>query len=256
MSTLTIGSVVFGPAAPVRETVQEPRPLVYWLRLHRDHGEITDTTKGGTRVLTCECGASHEAVRIGPSRPAPPTSRQGGPVAVSVRKRFEVFKRDDFTCRYCGRTSPAVVLEVDHIVPKAEGGSDDEMNLATSCWECNHGKSDVPLREVMTGEDPHDKAILLLERDRQLREYNEVLGRIREGREEQAWWLWRRWKNNDSIETMPRCELSWLVYVLEECPSEIILHFIDGAVARDKGWPYVKACVRNWREQQGVVRHG
>jgi len=58
MSTLTIGSVVFGPASRVRETVQEPRTLVSWLRLHRDHGEITDTTKGGTRVLACECGAS------------------------------------------------------------------------------------------------------------------------------------------------------------------------------------------------------
>jgi 5-methylcytosine-specific restriction endonuclease McrA len=38
-------------------------------------------------------------------------------LAVSVRTRFEVFKRDDFTCQYCGRKSPDVVLEADHIVP-------------------------------------------------------------------------------------------------------------------------------------------
>lgn len=27
--------------------------------------------------------------------------------------RFEVFKRDMFTCQYCGRKAPDVILEVD-----------------------------------------------------------------------------------------------------------------------------------------------
>lgn len=59
---------------------------------------------------------------------------------ISKSTRFEVFKRDEFTCQYCGRTSPAVILEVDHIVPVSKGGTNDLMNLITSCRDCNRGK--------------------------------------------------------------------------------------------------------------------
>ena len=54
--------------------------------------------------------------------------------------RFEVFKRDKFTCQYCGRTVPDVILHVDHIKPVAKGGTNDIMNLITSCSDCNLGK--------------------------------------------------------------------------------------------------------------------
>jgi len=94
---------------------------------------------------------------------------------VSCRLRFEIFKRDNFTCRYCGRRSPEVILEVDHIIPLAKGGTDDPMNRTTSCWHCNRGKADIPLTEVLTGEDPHDKAIFIAEQERQLAEYNAVI---------------------------------------------------------------------------------
>lgn len=36
--------------------------------------------------------------------------------------RFEVFKRDNFTCQYCGAKAPDVILEVDHINPVKLGG--------------------------------------------------------------------------------------------------------------------------------------
>lgn len=57
-------------------------------------------------------------------------------------KRFEVFKRDDFTCQYCGRNvkKHKVVLTIDHIVPKKRGGSEDILNLTTACLTCNLGK--------------------------------------------------------------------------------------------------------------------
>ena len=66
-----------------------------------------------------------------------------------IRKsiRFEVFKRDSFTCQYCGQKSPDVVLEVDHITPVADGGDNDILNLVTACKACNAGKSDRPLSE-------------------------------------------------------------------------------------------------------------
>lgn len=62
-------------------------------------------------------------------------------MALSKRLRFEVFKRDSFTCQYCGKKAPDVVLHVDHIHPRAEGGTDDLLNLTTACGDCNLGKA-------------------------------------------------------------------------------------------------------------------
>lgn len=68
--------------------------------------------------------------------------------SMSKRLRFEVFKRDAFRCQYCGRSAPDVILEVDHIVPVAEGGKDDMLNLVTSCRDCNRGKSAKMLSDM------------------------------------------------------------------------------------------------------------
>lgn len=59
--------------------------------------------------------------------------------------RFRVLLRDNFTCVYCGRNpkEDGVKLEVDHIIPKSRGGTDDIDNLVTACWECNQGKKDL-----------------------------------------------------------------------------------------------------------------
>lgn len=66
-------------------------------------------------------------------------------MAVSKKLRFEVFKRDSFTCQYCGRSAPDAVLECDHIEPVSKGGQDDILNLITSCFDCNRGKSNREL---------------------------------------------------------------------------------------------------------------
>lgn len=62
-------------------------------------------------------------------------------MAVSKRTRFEVLRRDNHTCRYCGGTAPDVVLTVDHVTPVALGGTDDPSNLVAACKDCNAGKS-------------------------------------------------------------------------------------------------------------------
>lgn len=69
-------------------------------------------------------------------------------MSISKKKRFEVFKRDSFTCQYCGSTPPKVVLEADHIQPKSKNGSDDINNLVTSCFDCNRGKSKTELSSI------------------------------------------------------------------------------------------------------------
>lgn len=66
---------------------------------------------------------------------------------IGDKLRFEVFKRDNFKCQYCGMSAPDVVLNVDHIDPVSNGGENDILNLVTSCRDCNSGKSDRLLSE-------------------------------------------------------------------------------------------------------------
>ena len=67
--------------------------------------------------------------------------------SISKKVRFDVFKRDHFTCQYCGRMAPDVTLECDHIISAAKGGQNEYMNLITSCYDCNRGKGAKLLTE-------------------------------------------------------------------------------------------------------------
>jgi 5-methylcytosine-specific restriction endonuclease McrA len=60
--------------------------------------------------------------------------------------RKEIFRRDHFTCQYCG--SRAGVLTVDHVIPKRLGGEFSWENLVTDCSICNHKKGSRTLQEA------------------------------------------------------------------------------------------------------------
>lgn len=60
-------------------------------------------------------------------------------MAVSKRTRFEVLRRDNYTCRYCRSTDNE--LTVDHVMPVSLGGGDEPSNLVAACRDCNAGKS-------------------------------------------------------------------------------------------------------------------
>ena len=70
-------------------------------------------------------------------------------MAVSKRLRYEVLRRDNYTCRYCGARAPEAKLTVDHVIPTTLSGSDEPSNLVAACADCNSGKSstspDAPL---------------------------------------------------------------------------------------------------------------
>lgn len=72
---------------------------------------------------------------------------------ISKSTRFQVFTRDRFTCQYCSRAAPEVVLHVDHYIPVSAGGPDDFWNLLTACQDCNAGKSARFSRRIMISED-------------------------------------------------------------------------------------------------------
>lgn len=63
--------------------------------------------------------------------------------------RDRIFKRDNYTCGYCG--ARGVKLECDHIVPVSKGGVHDDANLMTACKPCNRSKSGKHLTEWIGG---------------------------------------------------------------------------------------------------------
>lgn len=63
-------------------------------------------------------------------------------MTIPLGLRFEILGRDNFTCRYCGKHAPETELEVDHVYPRARGGSDQPSNLVATCRDCNRGKGD------------------------------------------------------------------------------------------------------------------
>lgn len=88
--------------------------------------------------------------------------------SLSRKTRFEVFKRDKFTCQYCGAQAPDVTLEVDHIEPVAEGGTNDITNLVTACVSCNRGKGAIRLDDDTAVKKQKKQLDMLQERREQL----------------------------------------------------------------------------------------
>jgi len=73
--------------------------------------------------------------------------------AINEKVRYQVFSRDAFRCRACGRSAKdGVKLNVDHATPVDWGGTNDISNLITLCDECNRGKkawvSSVPSQSM------------------------------------------------------------------------------------------------------------
>ena len=61
---------------------------------------------------------------------------------ISGTLRYEVLKRARFRCELCGISADVRALEVDHIVPRNRGGTDDPDNLQALCYRCNAMKRD------------------------------------------------------------------------------------------------------------------
>lgn len=64
-------------------------------------------------------------------------------------KRHAIYARDAHCCRWCGAHVLVGVggkdprrATLDHVTPRAAGGSNERENLVTSCVSCNSGKGD------------------------------------------------------------------------------------------------------------------
>lgn len=60
-------------------------------------------------------------------------------------KRKTVLEKYDGRCAYCGMQGKKLTL--DHVVPKAAGGTGQYKNLLPACHACNNFKSDLSIEE-------------------------------------------------------------------------------------------------------------
>src|SRR5207249_9625457 len=62
--------------------------------------------------------------------------------ALIVRfSRRNVFRRDHFTCQYCGARPGSAELTIDHVVPRSHGGTSSWENCVLACVTCNRHKA-------------------------------------------------------------------------------------------------------------------
>ena len=60
--------------------------------------------------------------------------------AVTFNRR-NIFKRDRYTCQYCGVQPSAGDLTIDHVLPRSRGGQSTWANCVLACFKCNHRKA-------------------------------------------------------------------------------------------------------------------
>lgn len=150
--------------------------------------------------------------------------------AISAKTRFEIFKRDLFACQYCGSHPPTVILEVDHIVPVAEGGKNNPENLVTACWNCNRGKGARSLTDVPIS--LRDKAMEVAEREAQLRGYNDVMEGRRQRLDDDVWRVGSVFMERFGEDRMYRANLQSIKHFVEKLGLHECLDAMERATAK------------------------
>lgn len=62
--------------------------------------------------------------------------------------RKNIFKRDKYTCQYCGIDLCEKSATIDHIIPKSKGGGSTWTNMIASCKDCNLFKGNRTPKEA------------------------------------------------------------------------------------------------------------
>lgn len=65
-----------------------------------------------------------------------------------VFSRRNIFKRDRFTCQYCGARPGTEELTIDHVLPRAQGGVSEWTNCVLACVACNARKANRTPRQA------------------------------------------------------------------------------------------------------------
>lgn len=153
--------------------------------------------------------------------------------ALSKKTRFDVFKRDLFTCQYCGAHPPGVLLHVDHIVSVASGGRNDKDNLVTACEPCNAGKGARELTAVP--ESLANKARRIAESERQLLGYQAIMESKRNRLDDEVWRVADELKPGSPEMGIG---VAWLASIRRFIQALGLDETLDAAQIANDRWPY------------------
>lgn len=149
---------------------------------------------------------------------------------LSKKLRFEVFKRDGFSCQYCGAHPPDVLLEIDHVIPVKDGSGNDEGNLVTCCFDRNRGKGATPLSSVP--KTLAEKADEIREREAQLLGYREAIQARTDRIEADMWEVAEALVKDSSTNGMHRDWLRGIKTFNEQLPLHEVMDAAELAYAR------------------------
>lgn len=72
----------------------------------------------------------------------------GFPKRTVAFSRRNLYRRDGFTCQYCGSQPGTELLSIDHVIPRSRGGRSTWENCVLSCLDCNKRKANRTLEEA------------------------------------------------------------------------------------------------------------
>lgn len=72
----------------------------------------------------------------------------GFPRRTVAFSRRNLYRRDGFTCQYCGAQPGTELLSIDHVTPRSRGGRSTWENCVLSCLDCNKRKANRTLDEA------------------------------------------------------------------------------------------------------------
>ena len=170
-------------------------------------------------------------------------------MAVSKRLRYEILRRDNHTCRYCGAAAPDATLTIDHVVPVSLGGSDAPSNLVAACADCNAGKtSSMPDAALVS--DASADAVRWARAMRHAQQQNSAR------REEIDWYcveldaVWNEWHYGPNEEELPR-PASWRSSIeqfydagldLDTITAKMRVALANDSVSVKNTWRYFCGC--------------
>ena len=171
-------------------------------------------------------------------------------MAISKSKRYEIFERDGFQCRYCGKQPPEVCLEVDHVIPSSKGGTDDPENLTTACFDCNSGKSNK-----MPGDHIPQSSPRVAQEYLETVKIAELAVQAKQARLEIKEILCDYWCHAFGCETIETSTLSSLMTLAAEFSIDDVYHWIElsivNKVHHHYAIRYIYGIARNVRVDRG-----
>jgi len=184
-------------------------------------------------------------------------------MAVTKRTRFEVLKRDNYTCRYCRSAEES--LTIDHVTPVALGGSDAPENLVACCKDCNAGKSSTspgaPLVADVADDAVRWSAAIATYNATQMIDRKKRDAYVRRFSKEWNQWRW----GTDQGKSLPRPAdwkpTIWQWYAsglpIAELEDAVTIAASNGMVQPDAVFRYVCGVVRNKIERMhdGAIAH-